>query len=94
MLKITAVFPREILSDLAFHIAQLMKKGGQTRCYGCQYIAGYSNIVEGSVLVMMMARRVGFATVRSEFLSTPFRLAVGRLRGFCWASIVYGTLSF
>ena len=29
---ITAVFPGEMLSDLAFETAQLMKKGGQTRC--------------------------------------------------------------
>ena len=43
---------------------------------------------------MMMARRVGLATVRSEFFSIRFRLAVRRLRGLCWASIVYGTLSF
>ena len=43
MLIITAVFPGEMLSDLAFKIAQFMKKGGQTRCYGCQYIAGCSN---------------------------------------------------
>ena len=50
--------------------------------------------VEGSILVMMMARRVGFATVTSEFVSIRFRLAVRRLRGFCWASIVCGTLSF
>ena len=49
--------------------------------------------VEGSILVMMMARRVGFTTVRSEFVSSRFRLAVGRLRGLCWASIVCGTLS-
>ena len=40
-------------------------------------------IVEGSILVMMMARRVGFATVRSEFVSIRFRMAVRRLRGFC-----------
>ena len=32
MLIIRAVFLGEILSDLAFQIAQLMKKGGQTRC--------------------------------------------------------------
>ena len=32
MLIITAVFPGEMLSDLAFQIGQLMKKGGQTRC--------------------------------------------------------------
>ena len=48
--------------------------------------------VEGSILVLMMARRVGLATVRSEFVSIRFRLAVGRLRGLCWASIVCGTL--
>ena len=49
--------------------------------------------VEGSILVMMMARRVDFANVRSEFVSIRFRLAVGWLRGLCWASIVCGTLS-
>ena len=32
MLIIRAVFPSEMLSDLAFEIAQLMRKGGQTRC--------------------------------------------------------------
>ena len=32
MLIITAVFPGEMVSDLAFQIGQLMKKGGQTRC--------------------------------------------------------------
>ena len=32
-------------------------------------IAGCSNIVEGSILVMMMARRVGFASVTSELVS-------------------------
>ena len=42
---------------------------------------------------MMMARHVGFATVASEFVSIRFRLAVRRLRGFNWASIVCGTLS-
>ena len=42
---------------------------------------------------MMMARRDGLATVTSEFVSIRFRLAVRRLRGLCWASIVYGTLS-
>ena len=50
--------------------------------------------VEGSILVMMMARRVGFATVTSDLVSIRFRLAVRRLRGLCWASIVCGTLSF
>ena len=49
--------------------------------------------VEGSILVMMISRRVGFATVTSEFVSICFRLAVRRLRGLCWASIVCGTLS-
>ena len=32
MLIITAVFPGEILSNLAFQMSQLIKKGGQTRC--------------------------------------------------------------
>ena len=49
--------------------------------------------VEGSIFVIMMARRVGFATVTSEFVSICFRLAVRRLRWLCWASIVCGTLS-
>ena len=49
--------------------------------------------VEGSILVVMMARRVGFATVRSEFVSIRFRMAVRRLRDLCWASIVCRTLS-
>ena len=49
--------------------------------------------VEGSRFVMMMARRVGFATVTWEFVSIRFRLAVRRLRGLCWASIVCGNLS-
>ena len=93
MLIITAVFPGEMLSDLAFQIAQLMKKGGQTRFQGCQYIAGCSNIVDGLILVMMMARRVGFATVTWEVVSIRFRLAVRRLQRLCWASIVCGTLS-
>ena len=38
--------------------------------------------VEGSSLVMMMARRVGFASLTSEFVSIRFRLAVRQLRGF------------
>ena len=49
--------------------------------------------VEGSILVMMMARCVGFATVRSEFVWIRFRLAVRRLRGLCCACIVCGTSS-
>ena len=49
--------------------------------------------VEGSILVMMIVRRVGFATVTSEFVLIRFRLAVRRQRGLCWASIVCGTLS-
>ena len=32
MLIIIAVFPGKMLLDLAFHVAQLMKKGGKTRC--------------------------------------------------------------
>ena len=32
MLIKTAVFPGELLSDLAFQIAQLMKNSGKTRC--------------------------------------------------------------
>ena len=32
--------------------------------------------VEGSILVMMIARRVGFATVTSEFVCIRFRFAV------------------
>ena len=49
--------------------------------------------VEGSILVMMTAGRVGFTTVTWEFVSIRFRLAVRRLRGLCWASIVCRTLS-
>ena len=48
--------------------------------------------VEGSILVMMIARPVGFATVTSEFVSIPFRFAVRRLRGLCCTSIVCVTL--
>ena len=43
---------------------------------------------------MMMAIRVCFATETSEFVWIRFRLAVRRLRGLCWASIVCGSLSF
>ena len=49
--------------------------------------------VEGSLLVMMMARRVGFATVTSDFVLVRFRLAVRHLRGLCCTSAVCGTLS-
>ena len=49
--------------------------------------------VEGSILVKMITRRVGFATVRSELVSIRFRMAVRRLRGLCWASLVCETLS-
>ena len=49
--------------------------------------------VEGSVVVMIMARCIGFATVTSEFVSYRFRMAVRRLRGLCWASRVCGSLS-
>ena len=49
--------------------------------------------VEGSILVMMMARCIGFASVTSEFVSIRFRLAVRRRHGLCWTSIVCGSLS-
>ena len=49
--------------------------------------------VEGSLLVVMMARCIGFATVTLEVVSVRFRLAVRRLLGLCWASIVCGSLS-
>ena len=49
--------------------------------------------VAGSIFVMMMARRVGFAIVTSEFISIRFRLALRQLHGLCWASIVCKTLS-
>ena len=50
--------------------------------------------VAGSIFVMMMARLcIDFATVTSEFISIRFRLALRRLCGLCWASIVCGTLS-
>ena len=45
------------------------------------------------MLVMRMVRRVGFAIVTSIFVAIRFRLAVRRLHGLCWASIVCGTLS-
>ena len=50
--------------------------------------------VEGSILVMMMARCIGFATITSEFVPIRFRLAVRRLCGLFWAFIVCGSLSF
>ena len=49
--------------------------------------------LEGLNFVIMMARRVGFGTVTSEFVLICFRFAVRRLRYLCWASIVCGTLS-
>ena len=45
--------------------------------------------IEGSIFVIMMARRVGFATLTSEIVSICFRFAVRRLRGLWWASIVF-----
>ena len=60
---------------------------------GASIKRGTQTVVEDSILVLMMARRVGFATVRSEFVLIRFRLAVRRLRGLCWASLVCGTLS-
>ena len=53
----------------------------------------FSVDVEGSILVMMMARRVGFSTVTSEFVSFRFKMAARRLRGLYLTSIVCGTLS-
>ena len=61
---------------------------------GASSYRGTQTVVDGSILVMMMARRVGFVTVTSEFVWIRFRLAVRRLRGLCWACIVCGTLSF
>ena len=61
---------------------------------GASIKRGTQTVVEDSILVLMMARRVGFATVRSEFVLIRFRLAFRWLRGLCWASIVCGTLSF
>ena len=49
--------------------------------------------VEGSILVMMIARRVGFATVTLEFVWIRFRFAVRQLRGLCCTCIVCRTLS-
>ena len=49
--------------------------------------------VEGSIFVVMLSRRVGFATVTSELVSIRFRLAVRRLRGLFLTSLVCGTLS-
>ena len=60
---------------------------------GASIQRGTQTVVDGSILVMMMAIRVGFVTVTSEFVWIRFRLAVRRLRGLCWASIVCGTLS-
>ena len=60
---------------------------------GASIKRGPQTVVEGSILVMMIARRVGFATVRSEVVCIRFKLAVRRLLGLCWASIVYGTFS-
>ena len=60
---------------------------------GASIQRGAQTVVDGSILVMMMSRRVGFVTVTSEFVWIRFRLAVRRLRGLCWASIVCGTLS-
>ena len=60
---------------------------------GASIQRGAETVVDGSILVMMMAIRVGFVTVTSEFVWIRFRLAVRRLRGLFWASIVCGTLS-
>ena len=60
---------------------------------GASIKLGPQTVVEGSILVMIIARRVDFATVRSEFVSIPFKLAVRRLLGLCSGFIVYGTFS-
>ena len=49
--------------------------------------------IECSILVMMMARQVGFATVTWEFVSIRFRLAVRQLHGLWWVSKVCGSFS-
>ena len=49
--------------------------------------------VDCSILVMMIARRDGFATVTWEFVSIRFRLAVRQLRGLWWVSKVCGSFS-
>ena len=88
MLIKTAVFPGEIALRLGVSDCAIDEKRYTNEMLRCQYIAGCSNIVEGSVVVIMMARRVGFATVTSEFVSIRFRLAVIRMRGLCWAFII------
>ena len=60
---------------------------------GASIYWGTQTVVEGLIWVLMITRRVGFATVRSEFVSIRFRFAVRRLRGLCWATIVCATLS-
>ena len=57
------------------------------------YSGVLKQLLMAQCFVMMMARRVGFVTVTSEFVWIRFRLAVRRLRSLCWASIVCGTLS-
>ena len=41
---------------------------------GASIKRGPQTVVEGSILVMMIARRVDFATVRSEFDSISFQV--------------------
>ena len=60
---------------------------------GASIYWGTQTVVEGLILVLIMASCVSFATVRSDIVSIRFKLAVRRLRGLFWASIVYGTLS-
>ena len=52
---------------------------------------GASNVVDGSIFIMMMVRHVNF-TVTSDFISIRFRLALTGLRSLCWASTVCGSL--
>ena len=81
-----------MLLNLAFELSQLKKKVDKRDVKGASILRGTQTVVEGSILVLMMARRVCFATVRSEFFSICFKLAVRRLRGLCWVSVVCGTL--
>ena len=56
-------------------------KKARQRFSHCKAFVVASIDVEGSILVMMIARRVGFATVTSEFVSIRLRMAVRQLRG-------------
>ena len=57
---------------------------------GASIKRGTQTVVEDSILVSMMAD----VSVCNCKVGIRFRLAVRRLRGLSWASIVCGTLSF